>query len=53
MKLQDAVVISLKEYYEAVRESKAAIKAKKNLIRKARGRLCKNASRRSVEIEEG
>jgi hypothetical protein len=35
VKLQDAVVISLKEYYEAIQESEAAIKAKQNPIRKA------------------
>ena len=53
MKLENAVVISLKEYYEACRESEAATKAKRNPIRKARGRPRKNASKKPVEEEEG
>jgi hypothetical protein len=47
------MMISLKEYYEVVQESEAAIKAKQNPICKARGRPCKNALRRSIEVEEG
>ena len=52
MKLEGAIVLSLKEYYEAARDCEEATKAKRKPIGKPRGRPRKTVSKKAVDDEE-
>jgi hypothetical protein len=52
MRLEGAIVLSLKEYYEAARDCEKATRAKRKPIGKPRGRPRKNASKKPVDDEE-
>ena len=52
MRLEGAIVLSLKEYYEAARNCEKATKSKRKPIDKLQGRLWKTVSKKSVDDKE-
>ena len=52
MRLEGAIVLSLKEYYEAIWDCEKATKAKRKPLGKLRGRPWKTVSKKSVDDKE-